>query len=159
MENATARNLYWFFVINGSNGRDREGENMIKQFIEKGHQFDNLYIFTSQASLEDIHSFIKENKMEDFMYLLVDMTNNVTSDTFKTIINKEFYRPAEKFIKLLREFKPESETDNATNFQQLEKRRDEILDIISQKGIKALEPKQKEFLDNFSKGKFNNLRK
>ncbi len=143
-------NLYFFYIIDGRNGKDAEGANMISSFIGKGHKMDNLFIFTSTASIDDINNFLKENKMKDFMYLLVDMTNNVTPETFKTIINEDYYRPAEKFIKMLSEYKPAS-SKPLIDYQL---RFDEILDIINKDGIKSLKPAQKQFMEDFSKGKY-----
>lgn len=143
--------LYWFYIIDGRNGKNEEGEQMIRSFISKGHKLDNLFIFTSSASIEEINKFLKENKMKDFMYLLVDMTNNVTTDTFKVLVNETYYRPAEKFLKLLKDFKPEDKIES----QDYQVRADEILDIISKKGLKALKPDQKQFIEDFSKGKYD----
>lgn len=151
------QNLYWFYVIDSRNGKAEEGEQMIRQFIEKGHKFDNLFIFTSSVGIDEIHKFIKEHKMKDFMYLLVDMTNNVTTETFKTIINEDYYRPAEKFVALLKEYKPQEEKPEF-DYKYYQEKADAILDIISKKGIKSLKPDQKQFIDDFSKGKFDSLK-
>lgn len=144
--------LYWFYIIDGRNGKSEEGEQMIRSFIGKGHKFDNLFIFTSEVPIDDIHAFLKEHKMKDFMYLLVDMTNNVTPETFKVLVNEEYYRPTEKFLKLLKSYIPEEKKELPINFQ---KQADEILDIISKNGLKALNPQQKQFIDDFSKGKYD----
>jgi hypothetical protein len=155
MKNSEER-LYWFYIIDGRQGKSEEGEQMIKSFIGRGHKFDNLFIFTSAASIEEINTFIKEHKMKDFMYLLVDMTDNITTETFKTIVNEDYYRPAEKFMKLLKDYQPKSGSSSEfkdANYYQ--KQADEILDLISKKGVKSLKPEQKQFMEDFSKGKFD----
>jgi hypothetical protein len=150
--------LYWFYVIDSKQGKGEEGEQMIRSFIEKGHKFDNLFIFTSNSGIDDINNFIKEHKMKDFMYLLVDMTNNVTTETFKTIINEDYYRPAEKFMTLLKEYKPQNSTP-LVNYEFYQKRADDILDLIGKKGMKSLKPEQKQFIEDFSKGKYDSKNK
>lgn len=151
MENADR--LYFFYIIDGRGNKDQEGEQMIKSFITKGHKLDNLYIFTSPASIAEINDFLKEHKMKDFMYLLVDMTDNVTTETFKTVVNEDYYRPAEKLIALLKNFKKDekaeaTEPTSLTDYQTLV---DNILDQVSQKGEKSLSQKQRQILEDFSK--------
>lgn len=146
--------LYWFYIIDGRGGKSEEGEHMIKSFISRGHKLDNLFIFSSPASLEEINDFIKENKMKDFMYLLVDMSDNLTSETFKCLVNEDYYRPAEKFMKLLKEFKPNNPV-LIKDSHYYQKQADTILDIISKKGIKFLKPDQKQFIEDFSNGKYD----
>lgn len=154
MEKNTEGRLYFFYIIDGRGNKDQEGAQMIKSFIEKGHKLDNLYIFSSPASIEEINGFLKEHKMKDFMYLLVDMTDNVTTETFKTVVNEDFYRPAEKLIKLLKNYKPEEINVTKIDMVEYQKKYDNILDQIGEKGPKSLKPEQKQFLDDFSKGKY-----
>src|SRR5690606_9776197 len=108
------------------------------------------YIFSSPASIAEINNFLKEHKMKDFMYLLIDMTNNVTTDTFKTVVNEDYYRPAEKLITLLKNYKKDDspEVTDPTDYQTLV---DNILDQVSQKGEKSLSQKQRQILEDFSK--------
>ena len=155
MEKNTEGRLYFFYIIDGRNNKDQEGEQMIKTFIEKGHKLDNLYIFSSSASIDEINGFLKEHKMKDFMYLLVDMTDNVTTDTFKTVVNEDFYRPAEKLIKLLKHYKPETNNASEIDMFEYQKKYDTILDQIGKNGPQSLKPEQKQFLDDFSQGKFD----
>jgi hypothetical protein len=157
MKNTNER-LYWFYILDGRNGKDSEGEQMLRPFIQGGHKIENLYIFQSQASIEDIHKFIKENKLKDFMYMLVDMTDNVTSETFKCIVNEDHYRPAAKLIQLLNQYKPEKQSDikeEKFDPKELEIRVNNLLDKMSKKGPESLTPQQKTFLQEYSQGKYD----
>lgn len=149
-ENITGSRLYLFYVIDSRNGRDQEGEQMLRQFMIKGHKIENLFIFTSNAPILEIHSYIKENKLKDFMYFLIDMTNNISDDTFKTIMNENYFRHAGKLAELFKEFKTDIKTITLSP-EEVTKKIDAILDQIIEKGEESLRPEQKQFLENFNK--------
>jgi hypothetical protein len=157
MKNTNER-LFWFYIIDGRNGKAEEAEQMLRPFMQVGHRLDNLYIFTSGATIIEINAFIKEHKLKDFMYMLTDMTDNITSDTFKMIVNEDYYRPAEKFLKLLSQFKPEivaEETTQEIDPKVIEAKVNKILEKISANGADSLTPQQKTFLEDFTKGKYD----
>jgi hypothetical protein len=143
--------LYWFYVIDGRNGRDQEAEQMLQKFMIKGHKIENLYIFTSTSSIDEIHSFIKENKLKDFMYLLTDMTNNISDNSFKTILNETYFRSAEKLYSLFKGFKSDKKTEITQDSVNYQEQLDKILDQILEKGKDSLQPEQKQFLEKYNK--------
>lgn len=142
-------NLFWLYVLDARDGKGSDGEQFIKNFTNQAFRLDNLFIFQSSASAEEIHQHIKENKLDDFMYFLVDMTNNITQDTFKGMLNDKFYRQAPRLNKMIQSYKPKVKEAKV----DVEKRRDAILDKISFKGIDSLNKEEKEFLDNLNNGR------
>lgn len=153
--------LYWLNLVNPGMVSDRTLETNLKEVASTAFRLNDFIIFTSSEKIEVIHETLKKDKPSGLMYLLVDMTESLTSETFKGVMNPSHYKNAKQLMELINSYKKTSEVKTEeTEFTTLSTKEqenylNEILDKISAKGIESLNETDKRFLE-FSKKKKNN---
>lgn len=146
--------LYWLNLINPGMVSDRTLETNLKEVASTAFRLNDLIIFTSPEKIDVIHETLKKDKPSGLMYVLVDVTESLTSETFKGVMNPAHYKNAKQLMELINSYKKVSKTIE-DEFKSLSSREqqiylDTILDKISAKGIESLDEKDKRFLE-FSK--------
>ena len=148
--------LYWLNLINPGMVSDKVLETNLKEVASTAFRLNDFIIFTSPEKIEVIHETLKKNKPSGLMYLLTDMTENLTAETFKGVMNPEHYKNAKQLMNLINSYKKTNDVKTGEDeFLSLSSKEqqaylDEILDKISAKGIESLNDKDKRFLE-FSK--------
>lgn len=138
------KHLYFLIVLDPLDGREQEGEILIRPFAEKGFRNYNVFTFVSSVDLKEIVESIQKNKTERFQYLLFDMTTNLSEETFKGVLNPKYYQHAAQAAKIIQDFKPKKEEVNLSKQERV----DLILDKINRLGENSLTNEDKEFLKN-----------
>jgi hypothetical protein len=136
---------YWLIALSPES--ESIAEQLIKPLASKGFRLSNILIFVTKENIDFIHSFLKQNKPDNLVYMLVDMTNNLDSQTFKAVLNDKYFSFSSLLAKYIKQFRKEKSSD----LQLTEEVQDKILDKISKWGIESLTQQEKEILDKLSK--------
>jgi hypothetical protein len=142
--------LYLFVVTEPAEAKLDEAAQMLRPFIDKGYQLCNTFLFCSTSTIEEINESIKKNKLKDFLYFLIDVTDNISEETFKGVLNQKYYRFTKQVQDLIKEFRPEV-VENVEDVKSIQEKIDKILDQISKKGVSSITSSQREFLETKSK--------
>lgn len=145
--------LYWLNLINPGMVSDKILETNLKTVAGTAFRLNDFVIFTSTEPIETIHETLKKDKPSGLMYLLTDMSQSLTSETLKGVMNPSHYKNAKALMDLINSYKKttnvkvEEDEFKKLSFKEQEEYLNNILDKISAKGIESLTETDKKFLE------------
>lgn len=134
--------LYWFQAIASEPiMMDEILKILSTTFTSDGIIILNTIIFTSDYNAKELADKLLKDKPKCLDYLLLDMTNSITENTFKAYLSTKNFNLATPLHKLISQFKPVEEGDKST-----EEIINEILEQVAKLGEKSLTESQRNFL-------------
>jgi hypothetical protein len=145
--NKMKKRLFWLFTIDPQKENGFKTKKALSEVTDKGYQLDNLFIFESEFTCKEINEKLKKID-NNYQFFLIDMTDNITEDSFKAVLKPRIYKYATELANIIKEYR---QTITSFNTQSTQEIIDRILDKISSSGIESLTDEEKKFLEENAK--------